>query len=212
MKLVIFDCDGVLVDTEKTANQVMIESLKKYGLNITLEQSMAYFVGMTTESVKVKAGNLGAILPDTWVADIEAEDEARSVSGVPFIAGIHDVLDLLAAVKMPVCVASNGRSQKMQLTLGQTGLLPYFKDAIFSAVDLNTGKPDPTLFLHAAAKFAIDPEDCVVIEDSVAGATAARRAGMKCFGYAPHGHNQPLADTGAILFDDMAKLPELLGI
>lgn len=212
MKLVIFDCDGVLVDTETIANQVIVDSLKNYGLRLTLAQCMTYFVGLTTENVKIKAGNLGAILPDSWVEDIDAEDQKRCAEGVPFIDGIFEVIAQLEAAKMPFCVASNGRSEKMLTTLGHTGLLPHFAGAMYSARDLDTAKPDPKLFLHAAAKFAVNPDDCVVIEDSAAGATAARRAGMKCFGYAPHDDGATLIAEGAKVFDDMAKLPTLLGL
>jgi len=212
MKLVVFDCDGVLVDTETIANQVIVDSLENYGLRLTLAQCMTYFVGLTTENVKIKAGNLGAVLPDSWVDDIDAEDQKRCAEGVPSIAGIHQVIARLEAEKVPFCVASNGRREKMNTTLGYTGLLSHFAGAMYSARDLNTAKPDPKLFLHAAAEFAVKPEQCVVIEDSPAGAIAARRAGMKCFGYAPHDDGAPLAAAGAEVFDDMAELPTLLGL
>ena len=212
LKLVIFDCDGVLVDTEELFNQALIEDLKDYGLSLTLEQCMGLFLGGTIPGVKVKAEELGAMLPDTWVEDfyVKAYDRLRE-SAEP-IAGIKDVLDRIEDTGIPYCVASNGRVQKMEITLGRTGMLDRFKDVMFSAQAMGTAKPAPELFLAAAATFEVLPVDCVVIEDSLTGVLAAKRAGMKCFGYSPHGDGDNLVAEGAILFDSMAQLPALLGL
>ncbi|MHA1127853.1 MAG: HAD family hydrolase [Alphaproteobacteria bacterium] len=210
LKLVIFDCDGVLVDTEVLFNSALVEDLGKHGLSLTLEQCMDLFVGGTMPGVKVEAEKLGAALPDTWVEDFYAKAYKLLGERTEPVAGIKDVLDAIERAGVPYCVASNGRIQKMEITLGRTGMLERFKDVMFSAQAMGTAKPAPDLFLAAAAAFGISPDNCVVIEDSLTGVLAAKRAGMKCLGYAPHGSGEKLVAEDAILFDDMAQLPALL--
>ena len=212
MKLVIFDCDGVLVDSEVIFNQALRDSLAAHGLDLTLNECMGHFLGGTIPNVKLMAEALGANLPDTWVEDFYAEIYAQLRDNVEPVPGIFSVLDQLETAGIPYCVASNGRPEKMDITLGRTGLLDRFESVIFSAQQLGTAKPAPELFLHAANAFAVSTDDCIVIEDSLNGVLAAKRAGMKCFGYAPHGGGDKLAAEDAILFDGMKKLPELLGL
>jgi len=173
---------------------------------------MGLFVGGTMSGVKIKLEELGAILPKTWVEDfyVKAYDVLREKTEP--IAGIIGVLDRLESASIPYCVASNGRVQKMEITLGRTGMLARFRDVMFSAQAMGTAKPAPDLFLAAAAAFGVSPAECVVIEDSLTGVLAAKRAGMKCFGYAAHGGGDILVAEDAILFDNMAKLPALLRI
>lgn len=210
LKLVIFDCDGVLVDTEVLFNSALVEDLGKHGLNLTLEQCMDLFVGGTMPGVKVEAEKLGAVLPDTWVEDFYAKAYKLLGERTEPVAGIKDTLDAIERAGIPYCVASNGRIQKMEITLGRTGMLERFKDVMFSAQAMGTAKPAPDLFLAAAAAFGVSPDNCVVIEDSLTGVLAAKRAGMKCLGYAPHGGGEKLIAEDAILFDDMTQLPALL--
>jgi len=211
-KLVIFDCDGVLVDSEPLSNIVMRDSLARYGLPLTLDACMAHFVGTSMTGCRAKAQLLGAILPANWIAEIYAETYAALRKGVPVIPGIPALLDQLQGAKIPFCVASNGSIEKMQITLGQNGLLDRFENAIFSAQSLGVSKPDPDLFLIAAARLNTTPPDCVVIEDSPGGALAAARAGMRCFGFAPENQGQSLAAHGAHLFHNMSDLPALLSL
>ena len=211
LKLVIFDCDGVLVDTEMLFNQTLAEDLGKHGLSLTLEQCMGLFVGGTIPGVKVEAEKLGAVLPDSWVEDFYVKAYKLLGEGTEPVAGIKDALDAIERAGIPYCVASNGRVQKMEITLGRTGMLDRFKDVMFSAQAMGTAKPAPELFLAAAAGFGVSPNECIVIEDSLTGVLAAKRAGMKCYGYTPHGGGEALAAEDAILFDDMAQLPVLLG-
>jgi len=208
--LVIFDCDGVLVDSEVASNQVMVDSLADHGLTLSLLECMSLFMGLTTAACATKAQTLGADLPDGWVDQIDNETEARLRAGVPVIVGIPEFLDRLDALGLPYCVASNGSPDKMWVTLGQNGLWDRFSEVMFSAVALGTGKPDPTLFLTAAQHFGA--RSPVVIEDSPSGATAAARAGMRCLGFAPHDDGARLAALGAEVFHDMAEVPGLLGI
>ncbi len=212
LKLVIFDCDGVLVDTEVLFNQALVEDLGRHGLRLTLAQCMGLFVGGTIPGVKAEAEKLGAVLPDTWVEDFYARAYTILGERTEPIAGIKDALDAIERAGIPYCVASNGRTQKMEITLGRTGMLERFKNVMFSAQAMGTAKPAPDLFLAAAAAFGVSSDECVVIEDSLAGVLAAKRAGMKCYGYAAHGGGEALSGEDAILFNDMAQLPALLGL
>jgi len=211
-QLVIFDCDGVLVDSEVVSNQVLTNNLARYGLSLQLEECMDLFVGGTMMGVKTKAQSLGAQLPPDWVDEIYEETFVRLKQGVPVIAGIPGILDTLDTIDIPYCVASNGSEDKMAITLGHTGLLARFENVMFSAHTLGTAKPDPHIFLHAAKTFNVIPAACIVIEDSSSGAKAARHANMKCFGYAPHNDGRKLTQEGAEVFHNMSELPDLLGV
>lgn len=211
-ELVIFDCDGVLVDSEVPSNQVMADNLARYGLRLTLAECMAHFVGGTMQSVAQKARDLGADLPGDWIVKIDSEIHARLKQGVDLVPGIPQVLEALDQAGLACCVASNGEPAKMEITLGQNGLWERFRPVTFSARVLGVAKPEPDLFLAAAAHFGADPKACVVIEDSTSGAQAARAAGMRCLGYAPLTDGAGLRAKGAEVFHDMADLPGLIGI
>lgn len=208
--LVIFDCDGVLVDSEPLANQVMIDSLSQYGLHLTMQDCMALLVGTTMTKAQDLARDMGAVLPENWIEEIYSETYARLRKGVPLIKGVPELLEVLDARGIPCCVASNGRVDKMKITLGQNGFWDRFKDAMFSAHVVGVGKPDPTMFQAAARHFGA--KSPVVIEDSPSGVTAAIRADMRCLGYAAHDDGARLAEIGAEVFSDMAEVPGLLGI
>lgn len=208
--LVIFDCDGVLVDSEVLSNQVMADNLAGFGLHLSLAECMSLFVGGTMTGVRDKARSMGADLPDDWTDQIYAEIYEALRAGTPLVAGIPDLLAKLDAQGIPYCVASNGRPEKMQITLGQNGLWERFKDVMFSAYVLGTSKPDPNLFLTAAQHFGATAP--VVIEDSENGVTAAIRANMRCLAYAPHDDGARLNVLGGEVFTQMSQVPELLGL
>lgn len=208
--LVIFDCDGVLVDSEPLSNQVLVDNLGRYGLNLTLEDSVGFFLGGTMTGVRDKARALGAKLPEDWVDEVYAETYHRLRQGVDLVQGIPELLTALDAKDIPFCVASNGSPDKMKITLGQNGLWERFSEAMYSAHVLGTAKPDPAMFQTAADRFGATAP--VVIEDSQNGVTAAKRAGMRCLAYAPHGQGGALAALGAEVFTDMVEVPALLGI
>ncbi|AHM03805.1 Putative phosphatase YieH [Roseibacterium elongatum DSM 19469] len=210
--LVIFDCDGVLVDSEPLSNRVLVDNLARHGLTLTLDQAMGLFVGGTMAGVGAKARDLGADLPDDWVDRIYAETYARLREGVDPIPGISALLDRLDAAGLPYCVASNGSEEKMAITLGATGLAPRFEGRRYSAHTLGTAKPDPALFQHAARACGVAPERCIVVEDSATGAEAARRANMPCLGYAPTGDGARLSAQGARIIRDMAEIAAMLGL
>ncbi|PCJ08492.1 MAG: haloacid dehalogenase [Rhodobacteraceae bacterium] len=212
-KLVIFDCDGVLVDSEGMSNQVLIDNLARFGLQLQLSDCMDLFVGGTIKGVMGTAREMGADLPPTWVEDVYQEIYLSLESGVPLVPGIPELLALLDRRGIPCCVASNGSEEKMRITLGQNGLWERFHpNAMFSAHTLGVAKPEPGLFLAAASHFDVQARDCLVIEDSATGATAALRAGMRCLGYAPEGNGERLAEQGAEVFSAMAQVPELIGL
>ncbi|WP_319496732.1 HAD family phosphatase [uncultured Cohaesibacter sp.] len=208
-KLVIFDCDGVLVDSETVANKVLVANLARHGLTITIEDAERNFVGGTLQTAFDDLKAMGAALPDSWCMDYRTELHGKLREGVAPIPGVVAVLDRLDALGVPYCVASNGSDEKMAITLGQTGLWERFDGRRFSARTVGVAKPDPGLFLAAAKGMGVSPADCVVVEDSASGAMAARRAEMPCLGYAPKGDGAALLAQGARLFTDMTQLPGL---
>ncbi|WP_444667565.1 HAD family hydrolase [Cereibacter changlensis] len=212
-KAVIFDCDGVLVDSEPPAFALLAEDLARHGLPLTPAEMELHFLGGTISGAADKARALGAALPRNWVADFYERLYARLAEGVPLIPGVTDLLDHLDAARIPYAVGSNGTLRKMQVTLGQfPGLHQRFHGRLFSGQALGAPKPAPDLYLHAAAALDTPPADCAVIEDSPTGARAAKAAGIPCFGYAAAGHPEALAAEGATIFTDMAELPTLLGL
>ena len=211
-KAVIFDCDGVVVDSEGPTLVMLRDDLARHGLDLTIADLEAGYVGGTVESCGIKARAAGASLPDDWVADFYDRMYAMLRDHTPLIPGILTVLDALDAAGIPFAMGSNGTPEKMQITLGQHGLVERFRGHLYSGQALGRPKPAPDLYLHAAAQLGVPPQGCVVIEDSAAGARAARAAGMRCLGYAPHGHADRLAAEGAIPFTRMDDLPRLLGL
>lgn len=208
MALVIFDCDGVLVDSERLAVRVEAQLLATLGWPLTEHEILERFVGRSDAHMLagIEAA-LGREVPEWPGLYREALSKAFHAELAP-VEGIADALD---ALTLPTCVASSGSVEKVRLTLGLTGLLDRFDGRIFSATQVAAGKPAPDLFLHAAARMGAPPATCVVVEDSVAGVEAARRAGMRCLGYA--GGLTPavwLEGPGTTVFDDMAELIPLL--
>jgi HAD superfamily hydrolase (TIGR01509 family) len=210
-KAVIFDCDGVVVDSEPMLFDMLAEDLARHGLPLPVETLNARFLGLTLQGLRDKANAAGASLLDDWCDDFYMRLYAKLKRGVPLVPGILTVLEALDNAGIPYAMGSNGSAEKMQITLGQHGLIPRFR-GLFSGQTLGKPKPAPDLFLHAAVALNTAPADCIVIEDSPTGAQAARAAGMRCMGYAPHGNAAALTDAGAIIFSDMKDLPRLLGL
>ncbi len=209
-KAVIFDCDGVVVDSEPMLFDLLAADLAQHGLPTPVESLHHIFLGMTLQGLREKANAMGASLPADWCDDFYARLYAQLTLGTPLVPGILAVLDALDAAGIPYAMGSNGSAEKMQITLGQHGLIPRFK-GLFSGQSLGKPKPAPDVYLLAAASMQTAPAGCVVIEDSATGARAAANAGMRCFGYAPQG-DAALQAEGAILFRDMKDLPGLLGL
>ncbi len=209
---VIFDCDGVIVDSEPATFVLLQQDLAHYGLCLSLQTLEHNYIGGTLQDVAERATQDGATLPEDWVAAFYAKLYARLAQGTPLIPSVLAVFDRLDAAQIPYAVGSNGSDQKMRVTLGQhPSLYARLAGRMFSGQNMPNPKPAPDLYLHAAHALGVAPALCTVIEDSATGARAARAAGMRCFGYAPDG-NPRLAAEGAILFTDMADLPALLGL
>jgi len=214
LRLVIFDCDGVLVDSEAPSNRILAEDFSARGWALTLEQASELFVGRTLPDIRAMAeARLGRdALPDDWPAMIlerivtVMRAEARAVPG-----GI-EALHAVTALGLPWRVASNSSHEEMQAKFGRLGLLGLVRDRLHSHRDVGIGKPAPDLFLAAARAACVPPAECLVIEDSVPGALAARAAGMECLGLDRFGDGAALRAAGAVPFHDMAELPELIAL
>jgi len=213
-ELVIFDCDGVLVDTEHLGNLAVSEYLAELGLAVSAPEAELLFTGLTNEATKlVVEKKFQCELADGFADEIEMRiQRALEMGGFHSIPGARHAVDDVIAAGCPVCVASNGEVAKIEITLGRTGLLEKFSDRLFSKDDVARGKPAPDLFLYAANQMGFAPCDCVVIEDSAAGVRGAVEAGMRVLGYSPQGDTFGLADLGAEVFQSMSDVPGLLGI
>ena len=210
----IFDCDGVLVDSEPLANASLSRALKPHGLDWTVEETMRRLMGRSLKScVEIIEAEIGRKLPDDFVETMQAETY-RSFRAAPLqaVAGVKDAIVKLQAERFSTCVASSGSPEKMRFTLGLTGLWDLFGGRIFSSSQVPRGKPFPDLFLHAAISMDVQPFDCIVVEDSVPGVQAARSAGMRALAYAgaPYADRDGLGAAGGFLFRDMKELPELV--
>lgn len=212
MDMVVFDCDGVIVDSERMLNEVLRDDLALYGLDISVEEVMDRFIGGTMDGVAVKARAAGADLPDDWVESFYPKAYKRLGEEVELIPGIVGVLDALDAAGVPYAVGSNGRIEKMEITLGRTGLLSRFEGRLLSGQDFPAPKPAPDVFLGAMALVGADPAKCAVIEDSATGARAGRASGAKVFGFYAETAREKLEPHADVLFDRMEDLPGLLGL
>lgn len=207
--LAIFDCDGVLVDSDRISLRIQAEHITALGIPTTYEDCVRDFLGIGMPATRrILEVRLGGPLPAGWEEELDAAVQAAFRRELRTVDGIEAALD---AIDVPTCVASSGSQEKMRLTLGLTGLRERFEGRIFSADEVERGKPAPDLFLLAAERMGARPEDCVVVEDSPFGAAAARAAGMRALGYAPDDDGGSLAREGARVFGSMAELPELVG-
>ncbi len=208
-RLIIFDCDGVLVDSETLGSQVMRELAAAEGLYFSSGQALEFIRGRkVAEWVEQLETRLGRALPDfvPLFRSRSAERFSTELQAVPHVRHVIEGLEL------PFCTASSAPREKILHTLGLTGLLPHFRDRIYSAYEVGSWKPDPGLFLHAAADLGMSATHCAVVEDSQVGVQAGVAAGMTVFGYAPpeSGTAARLASEGAVTFSSMKELPGLL--
>ncbi|MGH8503095.1 MAG: HAD family hydrolase [Gammaproteobacteria bacterium] len=208
-QLIIFDCDGVLVDSEAIQNRVFARMLGEAGLAISYDEVVRLFVGRKmAQCLAVAEQRLGRTLPADFEARLQQQTFAAFERELRPVPGVAQALD---SIDVPVCAASNGSLTKMRKTLGLTGLLPRFEGRMFSAAQVARPKPHPDLYLYAARAMRARPEVCAVIEDSRIGVEAGIAAGMAVFGYAAAGQGGALAAAGARAFNDMSQLPRLLG-
>ena len=205
----IFDNDGVLVDSERLANGILAELLTEAGMPYTLDEAVRDFMGGSMVLMRQLAeAKFGSPLP----ADLEDRYHQRLFAGfaqLQPVPGVAAVLDHLDATGTTYCLASSGTHRRIRTALTAVGFWDRFEGRIFSSEDVRHGKPAPDLFLHAAATMGVKPVECVVVEDSPLGVTAANAAGMKVFGFAAMTPVEKLASAAAI-FHDMAALPALI--
>lgn len=182
---VIFDCDGVLVDSERLMNVVFTGMLRELGLSYSFEETTRTFMGRSMKNcMQIIEQQLGRPAPSDFLATLDlraGEVFSRELRSVP---GVEVLLDALDHAGTPYAVASSGSHEKMQMTLGITGLLPRLAGRITSATEVAHGKPAPDVFLLAAERLQTVPAHCVVVEDSLLGIEAALAAGMRVIGYA----------------------------
>jgi HAD superfamily hydrolase (TIGR01509 family) len=205
--LVIFDCDGVLVDSERILVRTERAILERLGWNLSESDITEMFVGRTDVYMqRTIEAQLGRSI--NWEVEFEARYREVFERELVSVAGIEDALDALSTAS---CVASNGSHETMQLTLGLTNLWHRFQGRVFSADDVEHAKPAPDVYLHAARAMGVVAERCCVVEDSVSGVTAGVAAGMTVFGFSGSVTSaERLARAGAIVFDQMTELPALV--
>jgi HAD superfamily hydrolase (TIGR01509 family) len=213
-RLVIFDCDGVLVDSEAISNRVLAEMLTAEGWTLTGAQSRARHQGMLLADIVSGAeAALGRALPSGWGDSYEHNrDEAFAAELAP-VPGARAAVERVRAAGATVCVASQGRLRKTEHSLQLTGLRDLFADtALFSAEQVAHGKPAPDLFLHAATSMGFAPSDCAVVEDTPSGVVAAVAARMRVLGYAADSDASALRAAGAEVVTALAQVPGQLGL
>ena len=208
-QLVIFDCDGVLVDSERLSHHVLCSMLAEMGVVLSLEAAVQRFMGTSEqEGLRRIEALVGQPVRADFTADFERRTFAAFARDLSAVPGVHE---LLASLSVPYCVASNGPHSKMRFTLGATGLLPRFTGRMFSADDVAHPKPAPDVFLHAARCLSTEPAACLVVEDSPLGVAAGRAAGMTVVGFAAMTPAARLQDAGAhAVVSSMTELADAL--
>jgi HAD superfamily hydrolase (TIGR01509 family) len=214
-EFVIFDCDGVLVDSEPISIRVLTEIIGEAGVTISADQAYREFLGRSMASiVKALSERYGVTMTGMHLEAIRSRLYSEFEKSLSPVKGVKT---MLSALQLPNCVASSSQPERIRLTLRKTGLLDYFEPRLFSSAMVKKGKPAPDLFLYAARCSGVRAESCVVIEDSPAGIEAAKSAGMRVFGFTGGSHAAPAGLKALIdplkpdlIFDDMKELPALL--
>lgn len=207
--LVIFDCDGVLVDSERLSHTVLCEMLHELGVVLGFDDAVQRFIGTSLPVCMERVRELlGCAPPDRFEVEFGIRTRAAFAAGLTAVPGVEDVLSSLT---IQYCVASNGDRAKVDFTLGHTGLLPRFAGRIYTADDVQNPKPAPDIFLHAARSMHADPLHTIVVEDTPTGVTAGKAAGMKVIGFAAMTPAARLQAAGAdAIANTMAEVRSLL--
>lgn len=203
-KCIIFDCDGVLIDSETIAIGVMVDMANELGANIPVEGAVTKFKGKSFNlCMDVISNAINKPLPESFEADYRVRTFKAFKESIQPIDGIKDVLE---NIKLPFCVASSGPENKIKLNLEVTGLLSFFENKIFSCYAIQKWKPEPDIFLWAAKTMGFKPEECLVIEDSMSGVRAAKAGGFDVFGFTAHDYNDELKTEATNTFNNMNLL------
>jgi len=197
LDLIIFDCDGVLVDSEVLSCRCLCEVLATYDIKLELNEALELFLGRSTAAVLQHYNKQGRLLPDEFRSDLKARVLQAFQSSLQAIPGVGS---LLSSLHFPYCVASSSDLDRVSYSLTLTDLARHFSDRIYTSQMVARGKPAPDLFLYAAANMHAKPARVLVIEDSVSGVTAAKAAGMKVWGFAGGSHYES-RDGRAILYE-----------
>lgn len=207
VECVIFDCDGTLVDTELLGNEVFASMLLTHGFSVTPSEAMGRFRGMKLADCLTEVeAQLGRPLPASFIPELRQKTAAVFKQR---LAPIPGALELVKSVRVLSCVASSGPRDKIELSLALTGLLPFFRNRIFSSYEIGSWKPDPAIFLHAAKALGVEPRNCVVVEDSLPGIQAALTAGMRAYAFQPERVDPRIPDTVRVV-TSMVELHEAL--
>jgi len=210
VKCIIFDCDGVLVDTEKIGNGILLEMAAEYGFEMEIEDAYRNFNGRNLKDCFLHIEDaIGAKLPESFEAEYrEKSFEAFKTQVKP----MEGVVSFIEKLNIAYCVASSGPVEKIRLNLEASGLLDKFENKIFSSYQINSWKPDPGIFLYAANEMGFEVSDCIVLEDSKAGVKAGIDGGFRVFGLANGYNNSDLEEEGALLFYTYEELSDIIGV
>ncbi|MBI2332259.1 MAG: HAD family hydrolase [Chloroflexi bacterium] len=206
--LAIFDCDGVLVDSEPLANRVFVQIVHEHGFEVDEATYLKKFSGITLpDRINTTAQELNWQPPQDFLNIFNDRLAVLTEQELQPVRGIHELVESLS---VPLCVASNGTREEITMRLRLSKLAPFFGDAIFSGLEVSNPKPAPDVYLAAAQSFGIPPSRCIVIEDSIPGVTAGIRAGMRVYGHAAFTPAAKLKEAGAIPFASMIELKDVL--
>lgn len=210
---VLFDCDGVLVDSEPITNGVLRAMLGDLGWQLTQEECMRHFVGKALkEELAIIAAETGRDVGQAWMDEFQQRRNKALMEQLAPIPNIHDAVHRIHAHHdARIACASGADRVKVEMQLRKVGLMDYFEGRIFSGYETPRSKPFPDVYLAAAGALKADPRRCAVVEDTVTGVTAGVAAGATVFAYLPHGDGTALRQAGAVeIFSDMADLPLLM--
>lgn len=208
IEAVFFDCDGTLVDSEVICSKAYVHMFAQYGISMSLEEMFKTFKGVKLyEIIDTVCAQHSMTLPALELEAVFRQEVARLFDSE--LQEIEGAKALLEKVQIPMCIVSNGPVSKMHHSLGNTGMLHYFPDLLYSGYDIQCWKPDPKLMFHAANEMGVNAEHCILIDDSVAGAQSGIAAGMDVFYFCADPHNQPISHPKVTTFTHLDQLPDL---
>lgn len=205
---VFFDCDGTLVDSEVICSKAYVHMFAQYGIQLDLEEVHKTFKGIKLyEIIDTISNQHGVNLNKADLETVYRAEVARLFDSE--LVEIDGAAELLKQMKVPMCIVSNGPVTKMQHSLGKTGMLDHFPDLLYSGYDIQRWKPDPAIMYHAADAMQMDVKNCVLVDDSSAGAMAGVAAGMEVYYFCADPHNKPIDHPKVTSFTALSQLPEL---
>lgn len=208
---IIFDCDGVLVQSERLVSDIERVLLARWGWELNAEEIRSHFKGKSFANIaEIVRKNVGDRLPNDWMYHWAMETANGFRKRLQLVPGVRELIEQVLSRELPCCVASQSPLARVELSIGVCDLERYFEGRVFSSSMVPRPKPAPDLFLFAAKQLGVQPEDCTVIEDSPSGVRAAVAAGMRVFGYAADEDQERLAEAGAEVFFEMSEVPRLM--